>query len=109
MPVNFVRVKNKQTGSEYTVADTVTLGDDVEQVDSRATTRDGKPLPPTHKTTLPVSGSEGSATVDVPAGEPDDSWTVKQLEAYAQRVQVDLSGTTTKAEKLSAVTPNRSN
>lgn len=105
----FVRVKNRITGSEYTVADTVALGEDVEPVDSPATNRDGKPLPPSHKTTLTVPGSEGSTTVEIPAGDPEDSWTVKQLEAYALREQVDLGSASTKAEKLSVLTPNRSN
>lgn len=49
---DFIRVRNKHTGSEYTVSADIELGDDVEQVDKPATSSDGKPLPEKHKTDL---------------------------------------------------------
>lgn len=45
------------------------------------------------------AASEGQ----LPEGEPDDSWTVPQLQAYAQQNQVDLEGATRKADILAAI------
>lgn len=39
-----------------------------------------------------------------PEGTPSESWTVPQIEAYAKANNIDLSGCSTKAEKLAAVT-----
>lgn len=39
-----------------------------------------------------------------PTGEPDDTWTIPQLRARAERTGVDLAGATLKADILAAVT-----
>lgn len=54
----FVRVKNKMTGSEYTVAADLPLGEDVVVLNKPATNRDGKPLPEKHKTNLAPARAE---------------------------------------------------
>lgn len=56
----FVRVKNKHTGSEFTLPASVALGDDVVQIDKPATNREGKPLPAKHKTNLKATAAEGN-------------------------------------------------
>jgi hypothetical protein len=56
----FIRVKNKKTGSEYTIANSVALGDDVQEIAKPATNRDGKPLPAKHKTNLAASTRGGN-------------------------------------------------
>lgn len=43
-------------------------------------------------------------TASYPEGTPDDTWTVPQIEAYAAAKNISLTGCTTKAEKLVAVT-----
>ena len=46
----FIRVKNKHTGSEFTLPSAVALGDDLQVIKKDAVhPRTGKPLPPTHK------------------------------------------------------------
>lgn len=42
------------------------------------------------------NGSDGS-----PEGEPDESWTLKELKAYADANDVDLDGAKSKADVLS--------
>ena len=37
------------------------------------------------------------------SSDPDESWTVPQLRDHAKRVGIDLTGTTTKADTLSAI------
>lgn len=54
----FIRVKNKRTGSEFTISDAVALGDDVTKVDKPATNREGKPLPAKHKTNLKAARAD---------------------------------------------------
>lgn len=53
------------------------------------------------------SDSSGSSTpdepVEIPDGDPHDKWNVKQLDAYAQREDIDLSSAGSKAEKLTAI------
>lgn len=44
----------------------------------------------------PASESE-----DAPEGDPDDSWTLKELKAYADANDVDLDGAKSKADVLS--------
>lgn len=39
----------------------------------------------------------------LPEGEPTESWTNKQLDAYAAAKEIDLQGASTKAEKLAAI------
>lgn len=55
---------------------------------------------------VPPTGLIVTAEVDapetIPEGTPSDSWTVKQLEAYAERVGVDLPEGK-KADKLAAL------
>lgn len=41
--------------------------------------------------------------VSVPEGEPNDSWTNKQLDAYAAAKEIDLGGAGNKAAKLAAI------
>lgn len=41
--------------------------------------------------------------VEVPDGEPSESWTVAQLEAYAAANGVDLAGASRKADILAAI------
>lgn len=50
----------------------------------------------------PASGDTVQASY--PEGTPDDAWTVPQIEAYAAAKNISLTGCTTKAEKLAAVT-----
>lgn len=41
--------------------------------------------------------------IDIPEGEPSEDWTVKQLDAFAERESIDLGDAKTKAEKLAAL------
>lgn len=52
---------------------------------------------------VPYSRTEVTAPVPAPM-VPDESRTVPQLRAHAERNGIDLTGATTKAEVLSAVT-----
>lgn len=40
---------------------------------------------------------------EIPEGDPDDSWSVKQLRAYAREHDVDLGGATRKDDILDAL------
>lgn len=46
----------------------------------------------------------GDSEADLPEGEPDTSWKVAQLKAYAEANSVDLDGVTKKEEILAAIT-----
>lgn len=47
---------------------------------------------------------EKADEVTIPDGEPVEAWTVKQIDAYAERERIDLSGVGTKKdERLAAV------
>lgn len=50
--------------------------------------------------------SVAQAAADPGVGEkiPDESWTHDQLDTFAAEKGIDLTGTTTKAEKVSAMT-----
>lgn len=41
---------------------------------------------------------------EAPEGDPDESWTNKQLDAYAAAKEIDLSGAGNKAAKLAKIT-----
>ena len=60
---------------------------------------------------LPSTGkrSTAQAAADPGVGEqlPDESWTHDQLDTYAADKGIDLTGTTTKAEKVSAMTSSQ--
>lgn len=47
---------------------------------------------------------DNTVQVSYPEGTPNDTWTVPQIEAYAAAKNISLTGCTTKAEKLAAVT-----
>lgn len=48
--------------------------------------------------------SDEKKTVEIPEGPPKDSWTVPQLEAFAEREGIDLSGVEgNKPEKFAAI------
>lgn len=65
----FVRVKNKKTGSEYTVASTAVQGD-IEIVDKPAVhPRTGKILPPKHRPIRRATPPEPEPTPD--SGKPE--------------------------------------
>ena len=104
--MGFIRVRNKKTGAEYSVSDRIALGDDVEKLDKGAADESGRPLPTKHKTTVGGPAPEDSTVVEIPGGVPDETWTVKQIDAYAEREGIDLGDASNKAEKLSAVIPN---
>ncbi len=55
-----------------------------------------------------VAGDEStsaSSTIndEAPAGKPDESWTSKQLDAYAEANSIDLGKAKSKADKLAAI------
>lgn len=43
----------------------------------------------------------------IPEGDPSEDWTVKELDAYAEREGIDLAGATKKADKVAAITAAR--
>lgn len=49
------------------------------------------------------SSSSGSGDVEIPEGDPSDSWTVKQIDAYAKANEIDLGDASNKGEKLEAI------
>lgn len=60
-------------------------------------------------TALPSTGKRSTAQAaaapqNVEDQVPDESWTHDQLDQYAADKGIDLTGTTTKAEKVSAMT-----
>lgn len=42
---------------------------------------------------------------EIPEGDPAEAWTVKQLQAYADREEIDLGNAKTKTEILAALNP----
>lgn len=55
----------------------------------------------------PVEKVKGDTKeVDLSDGTPDPKWTVAQIDAWAKNNDVDLSGASTKAEKLDAIKAN---
>lgn len=49
------------------------------------------------------AGSGSDDEVTIPEGDPSDSWTNKQLDAYAAAHEIDLGGAGNKADKLEAI------
>jgi hypothetical protein len=45
--------------------------------------------------------------VEIPDGDPSDSWTVAQLEKLAERDGIDLAGTKNKGDRLTAIAAHR--
>jgi len=46
---------------------------------------------------------DDSGEVEIPDGDPNDNWTVKQIDAYAKREGIDFDDEPNKAEKLDAI------
>lgn len=63
----FKRVKNKKTGTEYTVSADIKIGDDVEELSKPATSPEGKPLPEKHKTS--IGAVDGTEPPSIPAAK----------------------------------------
>ena len=49
-----------------------------------------------------VAGSEPEAVV-IPDGDPTDKWSRKELDAYAETLEIDVSGAKTKGDVLAAI------
>lgn len=49
------------------------------------------------------SDDTGDDDTSYPDGEPTDKWSAKQLDAYADEHDVDLSGVTKKADKVARI------
>lgn len=52
---------------------------------------------------LELAPSQRDALNELPEGDPDKSWTVKQLETYAGNHGIDLAGVTKKDDILAAI------
>lgn len=63
----FIRVKNRNTGAEFTIAGSAIVGGDVEVLDKPAVDEhSGKPLPPKYKTSL-TPDATGDSEPNIPA------------------------------------------
>ena len=61
---NFVRIKHKTTGTEYTVSADIAIGSDAEVIDKPAVDDAGKPLPPKYKSPVLAPNSEPDNPTD---------------------------------------------
>jgi len=91
--MTWTRVKDKDTGHEYSVA--VVVDEAHEVLQKPATDRLGVPLPA--KLNRPLSTLAGSD------GKPVSAMTVLELHEYAQQHQIDLGEASRKDELLAAI------
>ena len=52
---------------------------------------------------VPESDADADASVEVPEGDPSETWTVKQLKAFADAKGIDLGDAKSKGDVLAAV------
>ncbi len=86
MSAKFVRVKRKDNGHEYSTTRPNLKAVDI--VDKPAVDSYGRPLPAKTKVTV---GTDPVA-VTIPDGEPTETWTVAQLDAYADSQDPAIDG-----------------
>lgn len=55
----------------------------------------------------PIAVQTDAGVVELPAGSPTESWTNAQIDAFAQREGIDLSGSKNKTERLAAIDRHR--
>lgn len=55
------------------------------------------------KEIVPESDADADASAEVPEGDPSETWTVKQLKAFADAKGIDLGDAKSKGDVLAAV------
>ena len=63
----------------------------------------GHPLLGRRLRRTPSSVAAEKGPVQIPEGQPNDSWTHAQIDAYASVLELDLGDASTKAQKVAAI------